>query len=97
MFMEQAPSIFPTTLAAPMSISQTSMSLASAVGMPVGDFAVLIEGEVIFVGNRAGTNCTNLVRGENDTARTVHPAGAVVTVVALLSNRRRIYFGPLGY
>ena len=54
-------------------------------------------GEVIYVGFRVGTACSNLGRGENDTTPSIHGAGSVVTLVAKLSNRRRIYFGPMGY
>ena len=86
-----------TTLASPMTSSQLTMSLVSGSGFPVGDFAVLIAGEVIFVGNRAGTACTNLARGDNDTTPTVHPAGAVVTHVANRTPHRRIYYAAIGY
>lgn len=96
-FMERAGPVV-TTLASPISTpTQDSMTLTSGAGFPAGDFAVQIQGEVIYVGFRVGTACSNLGRGENDTTRSTHGAGSVVTLVAKLSNRRRIYFGPMGY
>jgi hypothetical protein len=86
-----------TTLASPMTIGQLTMTLVSGAGFPVGDYAVLVEGEVIFIGNRSGVHCTNLARGDNDTTPTVHPAGAVVTHVANRTPHRRIYYAAIGY
>lgn len=95
-YMEAAGPVV-TTLASPLTATQSSMTLTSGNGFPAGDFAVQIEGEVIYVGYRVGTACSNLGRAENDTTASIHGAGAVVTVVAKLSSRRRIYFGPMGY
>jgi hypothetical protein len=86
-----------TILAAPMTTTQLTMALASGAGFPVGDFAVLIEGEVIYVGNRSGNSCTNLGRADNDTTATVHPAGASVVHVATKTPNRRIYYAAIGY
>ncbi len=68
-----------TSLAAPISSSDTSISVVSAVGFPTeGDFRVLIDSELLLVTAVSGTTWT-VQRGKENTTAAAHAAAAVVS------------------
>jgi hypothetical protein len=69
-----------TTLAAEMTIDQTSITVASASGFPtVAPYLVQIDSELVLVNSGTGTTTWTVKRGQNGTTAATHAAGATVT------------------
>lgn len=72
-----------TTLAAGITSGATSLTLTSATGTginpaPVAPFRIRIGNELILVGARTGTACTQLIRGVEGTTAASHAAGSII-------------------
>ena len=79
---EQLANLIETTLASGINGAVTSLSVASATGMPsTGTFRINIEDEIIIVGARSGTTLSSLTRGAEGTTAASHSSGVAVSVV----------------
>lgn len=71
-----------TTLSAGINAAVTSLSVASATGMPAtGTFRINIGDEIITVGARTGTTLSSLGRGAEGSTAASHSSGDDVAVV----------------
>ena len=69
-----------TTLAAGMTVAQTSITVASASGFPtVAPYLVQIDSELVLVDSGAGTTTWTVKRGQNGTTAATHASAATVT------------------
>jgi len=67
-----------TTLNGGISDTDTSLVVTSATGYPAAPFTILIESEIILVGNKSGTTFSSLTREYDGTTKANHSNGVQV-------------------